>query len=307
VMLMDSKAIRAMRDGKKELSLGYSAEIEWKSGTSGAGEQYDAVQKNIRANHLALVDSARGGPKLRIGDADDDVEKRVSAAVATAVEEVLGQQGRTVNQGDKSMTTRSIVVDGVTISLDDTAAAIVQRFMTNTDQAVADARKKLADAAAETESLRTKLSDAETKTKAAVDAKDGEIVALKKQVADATKTPEQLDRMVKDRFDIIERARKVLGDKLVTDGKTDVEVRRAVVAHKLGDQAAKDLSDAAIEGAFAAFTTGDAAASTGTGGAARLAASFSGQGAHSSQDAASIAYDERNKHLQDAWKSHKVA
>ena len=33
-----------------------------------SGEEYDAIQTNLHMNHLALVDKARGGDKLRIGD-----------------------------------------------------------------------------------------------------------------------------------------------------------------------------------------------------------------------------------------------
>ena len=32
------------------------------------GEPYDAVQHDIRVNHIALTPTARGGPKLRLGD-----------------------------------------------------------------------------------------------------------------------------------------------------------------------------------------------------------------------------------------------
>jgi hypothetical protein len=66
--LMDAKTIQEYNDGKKELSLGYTSQLEWRSGTNPQGEQYDAMQTSIRINHLALVDAARGGPKLAIGD-----------------------------------------------------------------------------------------------------------------------------------------------------------------------------------------------------------------------------------------------
>lgn len=69
LILMDKDLIRDYRDGKKELSLGYSSDIVWQSGTAPeTGEMYDAVQTRIRVNHIAVVDAARGGPKLAIGD-----------------------------------------------------------------------------------------------------------------------------------------------------------------------------------------------------------------------------------------------
>jgi hypothetical protein len=66
-VLMDNGAINDVRGGKKQLSLGYRAELDWQRGVTN-GQEYDAVQTNIRANHLAIVDGARGGPMPCIGD-----------------------------------------------------------------------------------------------------------------------------------------------------------------------------------------------------------------------------------------------
>ena len=56
----------AMRDsGLRELSLGYSLEVDETPGTWN-GQPYDAIQKNIRINHLALVGAARAGETARL-------------------------------------------------------------------------------------------------------------------------------------------------------------------------------------------------------------------------------------------------
>lgn len=68
MVLMDAGVIRDFNDGKKELSLGYTSNLEWRSGKTPQGDAYDAVQTVIRVNHLAVVDAARGGPRLAIGD-----------------------------------------------------------------------------------------------------------------------------------------------------------------------------------------------------------------------------------------------
>jgi hypothetical protein len=69
VMLRDSKAIAAYKSGaKQQLSVGYDTDLEWRSGKTDSGEEYDAIQRNIRCNHLALVGQARGGSTLVIGD-----------------------------------------------------------------------------------------------------------------------------------------------------------------------------------------------------------------------------------------------
>lgn len=64
-----SEAAKGMvRSGvKRELSPGYRCKYEFTPGTFD-GEQYDAVQRMIRANHLALVEEGRTGPDVAVLD-----------------------------------------------------------------------------------------------------------------------------------------------------------------------------------------------------------------------------------------------
>lgn len=56
-----------INNGKIELSAGYSCAYEPSAGTFN-GQHYDYVQKNIRANHLALVDKGRSGADVAVLD-----------------------------------------------------------------------------------------------------------------------------------------------------------------------------------------------------------------------------------------------
>lgn len=58
-------ALQAASSGKIELSCGYSAHLEERAGVF-RGERFDAIQREIRYNHLALVDAARAGPVARL-------------------------------------------------------------------------------------------------------------------------------------------------------------------------------------------------------------------------------------------------
>ncbi len=69
LILKDAGAINAVIGGKRELSAGYVCELDWTAGVTADGQPYDAQQKNIRANHVAIVDRGRAGPECRIGDA----------------------------------------------------------------------------------------------------------------------------------------------------------------------------------------------------------------------------------------------
>lgn len=59
-LLWDAEAIRAVADGLRELSAGYQADYE----PVGAG---GFRQRNIRGNHVALVERGRAGSAVRIG------------------------------------------------------------------------------------------------------------------------------------------------------------------------------------------------------------------------------------------------
>jgi Uncharacterized protein conserved in bacteria (DUF2213) len=68
LIIKDATAISAIKGGKAELSVGYSADLDWTAGVTADGERYDAIQRAIRGNHIAICSQARGGSQLRIGD-----------------------------------------------------------------------------------------------------------------------------------------------------------------------------------------------------------------------------------------------
>ena len=63
-----------IEQGKKELSVGYEVELEMTSGITEDGEPYDAIQRNIKPNHLAIVVKGRAGNARLNMDAADAVE-----------------------------------------------------------------------------------------------------------------------------------------------------------------------------------------------------------------------------------------
>src|SRR5690625_4109656 len=74
MLLMDADAIHTVVKGKRQLSMGYTCTVDAVSGTTPTGETYDAVQSELRMNHLAVVTAARAGPKARIGDQERSEE-----------------------------------------------------------------------------------------------------------------------------------------------------------------------------------------------------------------------------------------
>ena len=75
LLVTDKNAVDQIKDKKKnELSLGYTVDLVPDSGTYN-GEPYEFRQRNIRYNHLAIVDQARAGPEARISLDGEDAEE----------------------------------------------------------------------------------------------------------------------------------------------------------------------------------------------------------------------------------------
>lgn len=69
VVVNDAETLRKVESGElAEVSMGYVADVVPESGVSPSGEHYDAVQRNIRFNHLALLKDghARAGRGARL-------------------------------------------------------------------------------------------------------------------------------------------------------------------------------------------------------------------------------------------------
>lgn len=67
IKILSNSALNQIDGGKIELSPGYRCVYDFTSGEFN-GERYDATQRHIRANHLALVDEGRTGADVAVQD-----------------------------------------------------------------------------------------------------------------------------------------------------------------------------------------------------------------------------------------------
>lgn len=67
--IFSDKLAQLIEQGKKELSIGYRCLYDLESGVYN-GIQYDAIQRDIRGNHLALVEEGRSGPDVSVLDSN---------------------------------------------------------------------------------------------------------------------------------------------------------------------------------------------------------------------------------------------
>jgi hypothetical protein len=71
IKVYSAKMAADLQAGKKELSLGYQCRIDWTPGHFD-GQRYDCIQRDLRANHLALVTEGRMGPDVAVLDNGQD-------------------------------------------------------------------------------------------------------------------------------------------------------------------------------------------------------------------------------------------
>lgn len=81
VAVTDDALVAKMKAGKREVSCGYSCDLDETPGTTPDGVRYDAVQRNIRGNHLAVVTHGRAGSaRVRMDGASIQIEDDMSTA-----------------------------------------------------------------------------------------------------------------------------------------------------------------------------------------------------------------------------------
>lgn len=242
---MDADLITKIDDGKRELSNGYAARLDVEDGIAPDGTEYQAVQREIRGNHVAVVDAGRAGSSCRIGDAaacapipSDQVKKLlVDQRTYDAARDAAKNKLDDAQNGDAKVP-KIILVDGhqIDISNVDVAEATIKTLQDKVTAAIQRADKAEADVA-------TLTTD-----KATADAK---VTTLEKQLADSKPTPAMLRDAAKRYADTLGKA-KALGV-TVADDADEAQIMQAVVADKLGDLA-KDWSADQVAASFAALT-----------------------------------------------------
>jgi len=213
LIFRDAAAIRLIEsaDGPKELSMGYSAEIEMIDGVSPGGEPYDAIMSDFRMNHVAVVREARGGNQLRVSDGAhvpwgaSPHNDRKDAIMADAIQ------------------TRTVLIDGLSVVTTDAGAQALEKLQGQ----ITDAQTALA------------AKDGE------LAAKDAKIA----EMAKATLSDADLDAKVAARADLIGKAKAIAKD-VETTGLSDAAIRKAAVVAVLGDAALTGKSDAYIDARF---------------------------------------------------------
>lgn len=220
-LLVTDAALIAKMDGKKKLqvSLGYQCELEMKPGVTPSGEKYDAVQRNIRGNHVAIVPVGRAGPEVRV---------RMDA---------LEAEDEVTNPPEKKTMTFKARIDGITYEFTtEQGQQAFEKYEKTQTAALEAARKDAADAKATAEKVQAKLDEATDTLKK----RDEEIKAM----------PAKLRADMSARAALEAKAKKVLGDDVKLDGLDTKAVQLKVLEQLKPDKKFDGKSAEYIESRF---------------------------------------------------------
>lgn len=184
---------------RRDLSLGYVCELDETPGQTAKGEKYDAVQKNIRYNHLAVVQSGRAGnAKLRLDSAD-------------AVNGLFDLE----NEMDPKLVT--VRFD----NLEYVASPEVANRLAKYETDMVDLVKKRDELEAERDAFKASLDEAKAKADTATKHALSAAKARLKLEEVASKAGVKFDEDTSDRDIKVDVVTKIRGDAIKFDGKSD--------------------------------------------------------------------------------------
>ena len=252
-VVQQADAVKTIQDGVQELSAGYEADLDATPGiytdSNGVEHKYDAVQRNIRYNHLAIVPRGRAGSDARLRLDGMMLDSDESMSVTDNLPD-----GQPDEQPDTHVEThmKTIKIDGREFSIDEVLA--IQRAISEVENQRNDYADELKAAAKDVAESTKKLDEANVALKEA-EAVKVELDVLK---ADAKKREDNkpadvnLIAFANERFELIDLAKRMKLDGFAEAAKVELDnkaIKRAIVMSRFDED---DLpSEAHVDAAFA--------------------------------------------------------
>lgn len=231
LVLTDQDAIDAVQRGDaQEVSAGYRVDYDPTPGVTPQGESYDGIQRNIKVNHIALVNRARAGRQARLlldscdrNDAVADIESPSNSPVISMAR---------------------ITLDGLDIELPADAAGAVQSFVKETGRAQAELQQKLDAQEEKIQAVVTEKTEAQDR----IDASQERIAELEKQLAEAVAASEQRDDAaeindaVNKRLEALNKFAAILPSDYKFDGEDEAQIMAIAYQNVFEKEARSDAS-----------------------------------------------------------------
>lgn len=223
LLITHEGTIQDYDNGKRDVSMGYTCRLVFKSGVWN-GQKYDAIQTEIRYNHVSLVKRGRAGPDCRVRT---DQARAITVTVFDAIEMPEKNSPQGVK---KPMADIRLDKDNVLQTDDDSLAVAVNSTI---------------------KALNSKYDT----LKGNFDKLDGENTSLKRENTDLKAKADQFDKidqrqLGKEWAQVEQKATPFLPDTFkIDEANSVIDLMRAAVesAHKADY---KERSDEFIRGAF---------------------------------------------------------
>ena len=220
ITITDPDLIDQIKNGnKRELSIGFETQMDPTSGTY-KGTKYDAIQRNIRINHVAVVPKGRAGHQVRlIGDSAEAVEQ-----VEPSEEKGNQMETRVVRADGQNITVAADDVDKITkLDADNSAKA----------KQIAELDAQIKKLQAEKAQLQGNADESAKKA----DAAEAKVASLED---DKKKLQKKVDQLKGDAFDarveLIDQVKDFVGDSAYDyHGKSDRDMKIDAVKAVRGD------------------------------------------------------------------------
>lgn len=222
MIITKKDAIDAVLNGKQALSMGYTCDLEMaEPGSTWCGVEYDFIQRNIRYNHCAIVDSARAGDNAKIELRADSEDAVLEDIMVTKID------------GGTKMSLKKIKLDGIEYEAEESVIKALNAEKARADAAENDAcetkktmDKKVADLEDKEKELEKRISELEAERDSAKEKKDAAEAELAKVKADAA-DPKHLDSAVKAKIELLHNAEKAKVE--VKEDMSDVDIKKAII------------------------------------------------------------------------------
>jgi len=214
VTITSIDGVEAINSGKEELSLGYTLDLVEEEGIYN-GQPYTHRQKNIRYNHLAIVERARAGANARLNFDSFECGMIVDENITHERENMV-----------------KINIDNVDVEVDE---AVKKSFDSLNARLDAEIKSK-SDIQKEIDSLKAKLDEKEEELKKAKEINSDSLISAK----------------AKDRVELIAKASKIVNADSLYD-LSDRDIKLSVIKSRYDSLDLTDKSDDYVSARFDAI------------------------------------------------------
>jgi hypothetical protein len=250
VIVQDSGLIEKIdRGDRKELSAGYRCQLDFQSGEFN-GAQYDAIQRNIVYNHVAI------GP-AGWGRAGSDVSLRLDGDAAVSFDNVSSliqphcKDNFTPATKESVGMAKILKIDGVeyTAEADDALFQAFARHSQRRDQLEKDLGEQIGAVEKKLEETQKLFDSTTAEYQGKSDSYDKQIAGLQADLAKAN-DPARLDALASARANLFGQAHSVLGSNEKLDGLSERAIKEKVLVRLDPEIKLDGQADSYVNGAF---------------------------------------------------------